>query len=138
MASEAVGDHEQGPAVIVVDGDAAEVLVVVSRVAGVGSQGPGEAIERAVGLDPSVAGGLRGKGGGIGHDVTSVIVPDRAGRRPSNPSFLLLLGAVWIICGVVAAVQLTAGWKVIPAVFFIGVGVLFLRGALVTLSRRDR
>jgi hypothetical protein len=64
-------------------------------------------------------------------------VPDQAGRRPSNPRFLFVIGAVWIACGIAAFVQLSAGWKIVPTIFFIGVGALYLRGALVTLSRRD-
>ena len=63
-------------------------------------------------------------------------MPDRAGRRPSNPSFLLLIGLIWIAAGVYALVKLSAGWKVIPAIFFVGVGVLYLRGAIVTINRR--
>ncbi|HVT76808.1 MAG TPA: hypothetical protein VHD87_07240 [Acidimicrobiales bacterium] len=63
-------------------------------------------------------------------------MPDQAGRRPSNPSYLAFVGVVWIVCGIVALVKLSASWKYIPAIFFIGVGVLFLRGAAVTLFRR--
>jgi hypothetical protein len=63
-------------------------------------------------------------------------VPDQVGRRPSNPGFLALLGVVWIACGIVALVRLTAGWKVVPGIFFIGVGLFFLRGAAATIVRR--
>ena len=59
------------------------------------------------------------------------------GRRPSNPGFLLLLGVIWIVCGVVALVGLSASWKLIPAIVFIGIGGLFIRGAVSTLARRD-
>lgn len=65
-------------------------------------------------------------------------MPDRAGRRPSSPSFLALVGIVWIVCGFVALVALHTGWRLIPAIVFVGMGLLYLRGALVTLARRDR
>jgi len=62
--------------------------------------------------------------------------PAQPGKRPSRPGFLLILAAVWIACGVYAIVALDASWKLIPGIFFIGVGILFLRGAAVTLLRR--
>ena len=65
-------------------------------------------------------------------------MPDQVGRRPSNPSFLALIGLVWIACGIIALVNLSAGWRIIPGIVFIGIGVFFLRGALVTMARRDR
>ena len=63
--------------------------------------------------------------------------PVQPGKRPSNPVFLFVVGLVWIACGVYALVALDASWKVIPGIFFIGVGILFLRGAAVTVIRRD-
>lgn len=63
--------------------------------------------------------------------------PVQPGKRPSNPAFLGLLGALWIACGVYALVALDASWKVIPGIVFIGIGILFLRGAAVTLIRRN-
>jgi hypothetical protein len=68
------------------------------------------------------------------------LVPDRPvqpGKRPSNPTFLVLMALVWIACGVYAIVALDASWKLIPGIFFIGVGILFLRGAAVTVRRRE-
>lgn len=68
------------------------------------------------------------------------LVPDRPvqpGKRPSNPAFLALLALVWIAAGVYAIVGLSASWKYIPGVFFIGVGILFLRGAAVAVRRRE-
>jgi hypothetical protein len=44
---------------------------------------------------------------------------------------------MWIGCGVIALVALSAGWKLIPAIVFIGVGLFFLRGALTAAARRD-
>jgi hypothetical protein len=51
---------------------------------------------------------------------------------------LAATGIVWIACGVVALTTLTATWKFIPAIFFIGVGFLWMRGAAVTLARHER
>jgi hypothetical protein len=60
------------------------------------------------------------------------------GKRPSSPFRLLATGIVWIVCGIVALTSLSASWKFIPGIFFIGVGLLWLRGAAVTLSRHER
>jgi hypothetical protein len=51
---------------------------------------------------------------------------------------LAVTGLVWIACGVIALTQLTASWKFIPAIFFVGVGLLWVRGAAVTLARHER
>jgi hypothetical protein len=61
----------------------------------------------------------------------------QVGKRPSNPGFLALLAAVWIACGVVALVGLHASWKLVPGIVFIGIGLLFLRGAAATVARRE-
>jgi hypothetical protein len=63
--------------------------------------------------------------------------PVRPGKRPSRPGFLLVLSLAWIACGVYAIVALNSSWKLIPGIFFIGVGVLFIRGAALTLVRRS-
>jgi hypothetical protein len=64
--------------------------------------------------------------------------PLQIGRRPSNPGFLLLVGVVWIGCGVYALAKLKASWKLIPGIVFIGIGLLFVRGASATVLRRER
>ena len=64
--------------------------------------------------------------------------PDQVGRRPSNPGFLLLLALVWIGCGVGALIALHASWKLVPGIVFIGIGLLYLRGAAATVVRRER
>ena len=51
---------------------------------------------------------------------------------------LAATGIAWIVCGVVALTTLTATWKFIPAIFFIGVGLLWMRGAAVTFARHER
>jgi len=64
--------------------------------------------------------------------------PGQVGRRPSSPGFLLAVGVVWILCGVYALVGLNASWKLIPGVVFIGIGLLWLRGAVTAGARQDR
>ena len=51
---------------------------------------------------------------------------------------LFAIGIVWVGCGILALTQLTASWKFIPAIFFIGIGFLWLRGAALTFSRHER
>jgi hypothetical protein len=58
------------------------------------------------------------------------------GRRPPNPGLLLVVALMWITAGVWALVALTAGWKLVPGIVFIGIGLLYLRGAAVTVARR--
>jgi len=64
--------------------------------------------------------------------------PGQVGKRPSQPGYLLLLGVVWIICGVIALTTLHATWKLIPGIVFIGIGLLFVRGAAATVVRRTK
>ena len=59
------------------------------------------------------------------------------GRHPSRPGFLLLVALLWIVVGVVVLTSLDASWKFIPGVVSIGIGLLFLRGALATIARRS-
>ena len=51
---------------------------------------------------------------------------------------LFAVGVVWIICGIVALTSLHATWKFIPAIVFVGIGLLWMRGASLTLSRHER
>jgi hypothetical protein len=51
---------------------------------------------------------------------------------------LLLLGIVWIACGIYALVKLNASWRLIPGIVFIGIGLLFVRGAATTVLRRSK
>jgi hypothetical protein len=62
----------------------------------------------------------------------------QVGKRPSSPFMLFAIGVVWVGCGVLALTTLTASWKFIPAIFFIGIGFLWLRGAALTFSRHER
>jgi hypothetical protein len=48
-----------------------------------------------------------------------------------------VIAAAWIGCGVVALFALTATWKYIPGVVFIGIGLFYLRGALATVARHE-
>jgi hypothetical protein len=45
---------------------------------------------------------------------------------------------MWIACGVIAIVSLSAGWRFVPGIAFIGIGLFFLRGASATVLRRER
>jgi len=62
----------------------------------------------------------------------------QVGKRPSQPGFLLLLAVLWIVAGIVELTRLHAGWKLIPGIVFIGIGLLFLRGAAQTVLRRSK
>jgi hypothetical protein len=46
------------------------------------------------------------------------------------------VGLAWIICGIVALVALSASWKLVPGILFIGIGLFWLRGAVTTVARR--
>lgn len=61
----------------------------------------------------------------------------RVGRRPSAPGLLFAISAMWIAAGIFVLVTLTAGWKLIPGVVSIGIGALYLRGAVTTVARRS-
>jgi hypothetical protein len=49
---------------------------------------------------------------------------------------LLVVAVMWIAAGVWALVALTASWKLVPGIVFIGLGLLYLRGAAATVARR--
>jgi hypothetical protein len=44
---------------------------------------------------------------------------------------------MWVAAGVVALVGLAASWKLVPGIVFIGIGLMFLRGAAATVVRRS-
>jgi len=62
----------------------------------------------------------------------------RIGRRPSNAGFLALVAAMWLAVGVVVVATVSTSWKLIPAVVSFGIGLMFLRGAVTTMARRER
>jgi hypothetical protein len=49
-----------------------------------------------------------------------------------------VIGLMWVAAGVVALFVLTAGWRFVPAVVFVGVGLYYVRGASATVLRRER
>ena len=63
--------------------------------------------------------------------------PGQVGRRPSQPGFLLAVAAMWIIVGIVILIWVHTGWRIVPAVVAIGIGLFFLRGAAATVLRRQ-
>jgi len=48
-----------------------------------------------------------------------------------------VIGGVWIACGLAAFFGLSVSWKLVPAVVFVGIGLLFLRGAFTTVARHE-
>jgi hypothetical protein len=58
------------------------------------------------------------------------------GRRPSSPGLLLVVALMWVTAGVWALVAMTVSWKLVPGIVFIGIGLLYLRGAAATVARR--
>ena len=60
----------------------------------------------------------------------------QVGRRPSPPALLFAIAGMWIAVGVIAFVVMSAAWKLVPAIVFIGIGLLYLRGAVTTVARR--
>jgi hypothetical protein len=63
--------------------------------------------------------------------------PVQVGRRPSNPSFLLLLGVMWVAVGVIVMVAASFSWRFVLGIVAIGFGLFFLRGAGATVVRRE-
>jgi len=47
-----------------------------------------------------------------------------------------MVGVMWIAAGVIELFALNAGWRFVPAIVFVGIGLFFLRGAAVTVVRR--
>jgi len=50
---------------------------------------------------------------------------------------LAIMGVLWVGAGVVAVTSLHASWHLVPGIVFMGIGVLFLRGAAATVVRRE-
>ena len=88
------------------------------------------------GLTPSSPNGKQPRAGRRGRSRLGADEPAQVGKRPSNPAFLLVLGLAWIGCGIVSIVALKASWRLIPGIFFIGVGLFFIRAAAATVLRR--
>jgi hypothetical protein len=49
----------------------------------------------------------------------------------------MLVGLMWIACGSVALFALKAGWRLVPAIVFIGIGLFYVRAASATIVRRE-
>ncbi|HMC42085.1 MAG TPA: hypothetical protein VKI20_03675 [Acidimicrobiales bacterium] len=75
-----------------------------------------------------------GRGARRRPDVPAV---SQVGRRPSSPAMLGLMGVLWVGAGIIAIISLHASWRLVPGIVFIGIGVLFLRGAAATVVRRE-
>ena len=48
-----------------------------------------------------------------------------------------MVGVMWIAAGVIELFVLDASWRFVPAIVFVGIGLFFVRGAAVTVVRRD-
>jgi hypothetical protein len=44
---------------------------------------------------------------------------------------------MWIAVGVIELFALDATWRLVPAIVFVGIGLFFVRGAAVTVTRRE-
>jgi hypothetical protein len=64
--------------------------------------------------------------------------PVQVGRQPSNPAFLLLVGALWVAVGVIIMVVGSFSWRFIVGIVAVGIGLFFVRGAGATVVRRER
>ena len=59
----------------------------------------------------------------------------QVGKRPSPPGLLFLIGAVWVVAGIVLIFALHSSWKLVPVVVSIGIGLLYIRGGITALAR---
>ncbi len=64
--------------------------------------------------------------------------PGQVGRRPSKPSFLALISLMWIAAGGLTLAYLHASWKLVPAIVYFGLGILYLRAAVASYMRQQR
>ena len=62
--------------------------------------------------------------------------PPVVGKRPSRPGFLAACALLWFAAAIFAFFGLHNGWKLIPAICFAGIGILYLRGAAGSYLRR--
>jgi hypothetical protein len=45
---------------------------------------------------------------------------------------------LWVTVGVIALFGLHAGWRFVPAIVFVGIGLYYVRAASATVLRRER
>jgi hypothetical protein len=62
--------------------------------------------------------------------------PPVVGKRPSQVAFLAACALLWFAAAAFAFFGLDAGWRLIPAICFAGIGILYLRGAAGSYLRR--
>jgi len=53
----------------------------------------------------------------------------RVGQRQSSPILLLGLAVLWMIVALICDLALHMSWRLIPTIFALGVGLLYLRSA---------
>ncbi len=61
----------------------------------------------------------------------------QVGKRPSNPTFLAVVGLAWIICGIAAFFVFKESWRIVVGVVFIGIGLYWMRGSFATIARHE-
>jgi hypothetical protein len=49
----------------------------------------------------------------------------------------MIIALLWLGAGAFVWIRLDAGWKLVPAAVFVGIGFFYLRGALQTVVRHD-
>jgi hypothetical protein len=97
----------------------------------------------ALGYRSPMANDRKRKGGRVTPKAGSPTPPaadkpvGQVGKRPSNPTFLAVVGLAWIICGIAAFFVFKESWRIVVGVVFIGVGLYWLRGALATIARHE-
>ena len=64
--------------------------------------------------------------------------PGQVGRRPTPPGRLAFFGALYIVVGIISFFVLKGGFSIIIGIVFIGLGLLWLRGAGTAVLRRSR
>jgi hypothetical protein len=90
---------------------------------------------------PGLSGRVTPKGGGPKATRDPAPNPEpavRVGRRPSSSGFLAFVSVMWLAVGVILFLTLSTGWRLIPAIVAFGIGLLFLRGAVSSVLRRER
>jgi hypothetical protein len=62
----------------------------------------------------------------------------RVGQRQSSPILLLGIAMCWVIVALICDLALHMSWRLIPTIFALGVGLLYLRSAGAGYLHSDR
>ena len=80
----------------------------------------------------------RARGKSAGKRASQPAALPRPGRRPTHPGLLAAVSACWLAAGIVELVVLEASWRFVPGIVFLGLGLLYLRAAALSVLRRNR